>query len=102
MNPERAHAYRRVIETLAELGPTKLQAAEQERIRYTADNLILCTDLLEDDPARDSLEDTELLCEVLVQSGRWERGTADRLIEALRACGPELPRDLVASIPRAA
>ncbi len=94
MNPERAHAYRRVIETLAELGPAKLQADEQERIRYTADSLILCADLFDDDAARDSLEDTELLCEVLVQSGRWERGTADRLIEDLRACGPELPVDL--------
>jgi hypothetical protein len=94
MNPERAHAYRRVIETLAELGATKLQPAEQERIRYTADSLILCANLFEDDPARDSLEDTELLCEVLVQSGRWERITADRLIEDLRGCGPELPVDL--------
>jgi hypothetical protein len=83
-----------VIETLAELGPAKLQPAEQERIRYTADSLILCADLFVDDPARDSLEDTELLCEVLVQSGRWQRDTADRLIEGLRACGPELPVDL--------
>jgi hypothetical protein len=84
-----------VIETLAELGPTKLQAAEQERIRYTADNLILCADFFDDEPARDSLEDTELLCEVLVQSGRWERSTADRLTGDLRACGPELPVDLI-------
>ena len=91
---ERTHAYRRVIETLAELGPAKLQAAEQERIRYAADSLIFCADLFDDDAARDSLEDTELLCEVLVESGRWERVTADRLIEDLRACGPELPVDL--------
>ena len=94
MNPERAHAYRRVIETLSELGPTKLQPVELERIRYTADNLILCAGFFDDDPARDSLEDTELLCEVLVQSGRWERATADRLIADLRACGPELPVDV--------
>ncbi len=94
MNPERANAYRRVIHTLTELGRAKLQPAEQERIRYTADNLILCADLLTDDAARDSLEDTELLFEVLVQSGRWERDTADQLIEDLRACGPELPVDL--------
>ena len=94
MNPERAHAYQRVIHTLGELGPAKLQPVEQERIRYTADNLILCADLLDDDAARDSLEDTELLFEVLVQSGRWERSTADSLIEDLRACGPELPLDL--------
>lgn len=94
MNSQRAHAYSRVTHTLAELGPAKLQRSEQERIRYTADTLIFCADLLHDDAARDSLEDTELLCEVLVQSGRWERVTAERLIDDLRACGPRLPLDL--------
>jgi hypothetical protein len=94
MNPQRANAYSRLIHTLAELGPAKLQPVEQERIRYTADSLIFCADLVEDDAVRDSLEDTELLCEVLVQSGRWERPTADRLIADLRACGPELPLSL--------
>ena len=94
MSPERTHAYRRVIETLTALGPVKLQPDELERIRYTADNLVLCADLFHDDASRDSLEDTELLCEVLVQSGRWERATADQLIDDLRACGPELPVDL--------
>lgn len=94
MNPERAHAYGRVIQMLTELSPVKLQPGEQERIRYTADSLVLCADLLADDPARDSLEDTELLCEVLVQSGRWERATADELVAELRACGPELPLNL--------
>lgn len=94
MNPERANAYGRVTQTLAELGPSKLQPAELERIRFTADSLIFCPDILEDDASRDSLEDTELLCEVLVQSGRWERATADRLVDDLRACGPELPLSL--------
>ncbi len=94
MNPERANAYSRVLHTLDELGPVKLQPAEQERIRYAADSLIFCADLLEDDATRDSLEDTELLCEVLVESGRWERATTDRLIADLRGCGPELPLEL--------
>jgi len=94
MSPERTHAYRRVLHTLDELGPTKLQPAEQERIRYAADSLIFCPDLLEDDATRDSLEDTELLVEVLVESGRWERVTADRLIADLRGCGPEIPVQL--------
>ena len=94
MSPERSDAYRRVIQMLTELGPAKLQATEQERIRYTADSLVLCADLFADDAARDSLEDTELLCEVLVQSGRWERATADQLFDDLRACGPLVPLDL--------
>jgi hypothetical protein len=97
MSPERSQAYSRVLHTLAELGPTKLQPAEQERIRYAADSLIFCADLLKDDATRDSLEDTELLVEVLVQSGRWERVTADGLIADLRACGPELPIQLQAA-----
>ncbi len=94
MSPERTHAYRRVLHTLQELGPSKLQPHEQERIRYSADSLIFCSDLIEDDETRDSLEDTELLCEVLVESGRWERVTADHLVEDLRACGPALPVEL--------
>jgi hypothetical protein len=96
MTPERTQAYSRVLQTLEELGPSKLQPEEQERVRYAADSLIFCGDLLEDDATRDSLEDTELLCEVLVESGRWERVTADRLIADLRACGPVLPAELVA------
>jgi hypothetical protein len=94
MSPERTDAYRRVLHTLAELGPTKLQPDEQERIRYAADSLIFCPDLLQDDPTRDSLEDTELLVEVLVESGRWERVTADKLIADLRGCGPAFPFEL--------
>ncbi len=94
MSPERTHAYRRVLGTLDELGPSKLQSAEQERIRYAADSLIFCADLLEDEETRDSLEDTELLLEVLVESGRWERVTANRLIDDLRGCGPMIPAEL--------
>ncbi len=96
MTPERTQAYGRVLHTLEELGPSKLQPVEQERIRYAADSLIFCADLHEDEAARESLEDTELLCELLVESGRWERVTAERLIEDIRACGPALPAELQA------
>lgn len=89
MSPERTNAYRRVLETLAELGPSKLQADEQDRIRYAADSLIFCADLRTDFASRESFEDTEMLLEVLVDSGRWERVTADRLTDDLRACGPQ-------------
>jgi hypothetical protein len=97
MSPERTTAYRRVLDTLAELGPSMMQAHEEDQIRYAADSLILCADLRQDETTRDSLEDTELLCEVLVESERWERATADRLIQDLRACGPELPVELQAA-----
>lgn len=97
MSPERSYAYQRVLGTLDELGPSKLQPSEQERIRYAADSLLFCSDLIEDDATRDSLEDTELLFEVLVESGRWERVTADRLVGDLRSCGPQLPVELQAA-----
>jgi hypothetical protein len=97
MSPERTTAYRRVLDTLAELGTSNMRAHEEDQIRYAADSLILCADLRQDETTRDSLEDTELLCEVLVESERWDRATADRLIQDLRACGPELPVELQAA-----
>jgi hypothetical protein len=88
MSPERTNAYRRVLQTLDELGPSKLQSGEQDRIRYAADNLIFCGDLSADGGAQEALADTRLLFEILVDSGRWEQVTADRLADEIRACGP--------------
>jgi len=88
MSPERTNAYRRVLQTLGELGPSKLQHGEQDRIRYAADSLIFCADLSVDEAARESLDDSRLLLDTLVESGRWEQVTADRLAEDLRGCGP--------------
>ena len=73
---------------LAELGPSKLQSDEQDRIRNAADNLIFSSDLTEDLAAREALEDADRLCRALVDSGRWEQVTATRLAEDLYACGP--------------
>lgn len=88
MSPERTHAYRRVLQTLSELGPSKLQHSEQDRIRYAADNLIFSSDLHEDVEAREGLRDVEWVCRALVESGRWEQVTATRLAEDISACGP--------------
>ena len=87
MNTERTQAYRRVMETLDELGPSKLQENEQERIRHDADNLIFSSEL-GDGPAQDALRDLVALCASLVQSGRWEAVTAERLERDVRDCGP--------------
>jgi hypothetical protein len=89
MSPERTSAYRRVMRILDDLGPTKLQPDEQERIRYAADTLIFSSDARGDEPARDALEDIAELCRMLVDSGRWEPATAERLQDDVRACGPE-------------
>jgi hypothetical protein len=85
MNSERTHAYGRVVKTLEDLGPAKLQPAEQDRIRDAADTLIFAADLEE---ARPALEDVDALAEHLVASGRWSEERAQQLIEDVLACGP--------------
>jgi hypothetical protein len=96
MSPERTHAYRRVIHTLNELGPSKLLGGEQDRIRLAADNLIFSSDLM-DGSAREALDDAQSLCRDLVESGRWEQVTATRLANDLNDCGPGRPVELRAA-----
>ncbi|HET9103514.1 MAG TPA: hypothetical protein VFN55_09175 [Solirubrobacteraceae bacterium] len=88
MSPERSNAYQRVMHTLDELGPSKLQSGEQDRVRYAADNLIFASAL--EGEASLALNDALELCTALVQSGRWEQVTADRLAADIGACGPGL------------
>jgi hypothetical protein len=97
MTPERADAYRRVIHTLDELGPSKLLEGEQDRIRRAADELIFSDDLMEDVAARQALEDVERLCRAFVDGGRWEETTAMRLAEDVSQCGPTLLPELRAA-----
>ena len=88
MNAERTQAYGRVMHTLDDIGPTKLQNAEQERIRRDADTLLFSTELSSDPEAQAALQDVFHLCRDLVESGRWEEATARRLASDLRDCGP--------------
>ena len=88
MNSERTQAYGRVVKTLDDLGPTKLQASELDRIREAADTLIFATDL---DEARPALEDVDALTEHLVSTGRWTEERADQLVQDLLGCGPVAP-----------
>lgn len=85
MTNERTDAYGRVVQTLAELGPTKLLPREQARIRDAADTLIFSASLEE---ARDSLRDMGALAEHLLNSGRWLEERVDTLIADILACGP--------------
>ena len=85
MTNERTQAYGRVVQTLAELGPSKLQRAEQARIRDAADTLIFASDI---EATREALRDIGKLAELLVSSGRWMEHSVDQLIEAILACGP--------------
>jgi hypothetical protein len=85
MNSERTQAYGRVVKTLEDLGPTKLQPAEQDRVREAADTLIFAADL---DEARDVMADVDQLAEHLVASDRWSDERAKQLVDDLLACGP--------------
>jgi hypothetical protein len=78
------------MDTLTEVGPSKLLGGEQDRIRHAADTLIFCRDLVEELGARDALEDVERLCRGLVDNGRWERASAWRLADDVSQCGPAL------------
>ena len=85
MTNERTQAYGRVVQTLAELGPTKLLPGEQARIRDAADTLIFAADLEE---AREALQDMGDLTDHLLSSGRWLEERIDSLVANLLACGP--------------
>jgi hypothetical protein len=85
MTSERTQAYGRVVQTLDELGPTKLQPSEQARIRDAADTLIFAADISE---AHDALLDIGELAERLVTSGRWLGERVDRLVGDILGCGP--------------
>jgi hypothetical protein len=88
MNTERTQAYGRVVRTLDDLGPTKLQPAEQERIREAADTLIFAATPEE---ARAALADVEALAGHLVASERWSEERAEALVRDVEACGPVAP-----------
>jgi hypothetical protein len=81
-NADRALAYGRVVKTLDELGPTKLQADEQELIRTAADALIF------DEDAYEALAQVEDLAERLVDAERWTPERARALVDDIAACGP--------------
>jgi hypothetical protein len=87
MTSTRTQAYGRVVKTLEDIGPAKLQPAEQDRIREAADTLIFAAD---PDEARPALADVEALAEHLVSTGRWTEERAAGLVQDVLACGPPL------------
>jgi hypothetical protein len=85
MNTERTQAYGRVVKTLEDLGPAKLQPAEQDRVREAADTLIFASGI---DETRAAMTDIDSLVDHLVASDRWSDERAKQLVEDLLACGP--------------
>jgi hypothetical protein len=85
MTCERAQAYGRVMKTIENLGPTKLQPDERDSIRETADQLLFTEDI---DTAESALTDAIELAVRLTESGRWIEETANELVADMAACGP--------------
>lgn len=88
MTSERTQAYGRVIKTLEDLGPAKLQPAEQDRIRDAADTLIFAAGY---DETRLAMADVDAIVEHLVASSRWTTDRAQELLQDLLGCGPVAP-----------
>jgi len=85
MTSERTQAYGRVMRILDDVGATKLHEPERERIREAADTLVLAATAAE---AGSALDDVAVLCEQLVDNGRWSAERAADLEGDLLACGP--------------
>jgi hypothetical protein len=93
MTTVRATAYRRVVETLRDIGPAKLWPAERECIREAADTLLFCRDL-DDVDARSALTAVTLLLDSLAEAGRWTHQRAQRLLDDIWVCGPDVAEDV--------
>jgi hypothetical protein len=88
MNSHRTHAYGRVVKTLDDLGPAKLQPAELDTIREAADTLIFASSEAE---TRAALAGVRELTDHLVAVDRWTEERAEQLLSDLEACGPVAP-----------
>lgn len=88
MTAERAQAYGRVMKTLADMGPAKLQPSERETVREAADAMFFAHDLEGDEQAAAALSRLGRLAARLVESERWLFETADRLVQDVEHCGP--------------
>jgi len=97
MNAERAEAYGRVMNTLADVGPAKLQPREQDLVREAADAMLFSEDYETDAHAQMAFDALEEMVERLVESDRWMMQAADRLLRDVEDCGPLVPVDVLAA-----
>jgi hypothetical protein len=89
MTSDRSNAYGRVMKTLADIGPAKLQPAEREIVREAADAMFFAEDIEANIHAAEALLRLAQLATTLVESDRWLFETADRLVHDVQACGPQ-------------
>ena len=96
MNADRSRAYGRVMKTLSDMGPSKLQPRERDLVRETADALLFSDDFERDAHARMAFDALQEMVETLIESGRWMFQSADRLLRDVEDCGPHLSPELIA------
>jgi hypothetical protein len=84
------------METLRDVGPTKLQPAEIQAVRNAADTLLFAQ-THEAPGAGDAVDEILSLTDHLEASGRWLQERAGRLAEDVLACGPVQPADRLAA-----
>jgi hypothetical protein len=88
MTSYRASAYRRVIQTLRDMGPAKLWPEEQACLREAADSLLFCMEPDADGAAQLALAAAAALTDELIDAERWTPERAQRLLDDVWACGP--------------
>ena len=88
MTSERSQAYGRVVKALADLGPTKLHADEQQIVRDAADAMFFCEDFSADESVQRALAALYELIDNLVESERMLDETAAELVADVERCGP--------------
>ena len=89
MNTSRAEAYGRVMKTLADLAPSKFHDWEQAVIRDAADTMFFYEEQGIDPGDLEGVARLRDLAHALVDGGRLEPETVDRLVADIQACGPE-------------
>ena len=89
MTTNRARAYGRVMTLISQLGPAKLHDDEQQSVRDAADALLFTTDVASDAEAKAALDRLDAVMGRLVENERLIPETADALLDAVEACGPQ-------------
>src|SRR5687767_10515109 len=89
MTTHRARAYKRVTHLISELGPAKLHAHESQTIRDAADAMIFTPEVVTDAEAATAMRQLTSMVAELVGSDRVLPETAERILDAVEACGPQ-------------
>jgi hypothetical protein len=76
------------MKTIEDLGESKLQESERDRLRAAADTLFFAEDLGNDAEAREAVSDMTALARALVESERWSDERARTLLADVLGCGP--------------